>query len=324
MNNLLQGKNTNNTIFRFLVFKESGIFLALLVLSTFLAFSAPMFLTQYNLGIVVRQISYVAIVALGQTIVLISGGIDLSVGAVAGLSGILGAIMMSSTNIDPYICTAVAVMFGLGCGAINGVLVAKVGLNPFIVTLATMEAFSGLILVITRGYTVMGIPPKFQFLGQGLIGPVPVPVIIMVILAAILIYVLQNTTFGRYVYAIGGNLFAARLVGIRVQKIKIWVFALSGMMAALAGMIFVSRMNAGQPTIGQAWLMPSITAAIIGGTSLSGGQGTIYGTILGAVLMGVLANGIVLLNVSSYWERVITGIVVLLAVIIDVLRNRKK
>lgn len=308
----------------FFNFKESGILLALIIMCIALSLATPNFLNQYNLGIVVRQASFVALVALGQTLVLITGGIDLSVGSVAGLSSILGAIIMTSTPINPYLAALIAILLGMIFGIINGVFISKIGLNPFIVTLATGEAFAGIILVITRGYPVLGIPPSFRYLGQGMVGPVPVPVVILILIAIVLAYILKNTPFGRYIYAIGGNEDAAKLVGIRVDKIKISVYALSGMLAALAGIIFVSRANAGQCTIGASWLMPSVTAAIIGGTSLSGGEGTILGTLIGAILMGVLANGIVLLNVSSYWERVIIGVVVLVAVIIDIIRKRNR
>lgn len=305
--------------------KESGICLALIVLSVVLSVARPAtFLTQYNIGIVIRQVSFVAIVALGETLVLLVGGIDLSVGHIAGLCGILGSLLMTSTTIDPYICTVMTLFTGLLLGAISGVFIAKVRLNPFIVTLAMGEVYAGVILVITKGYPVLGLPKKFTVLGQGMIGPVPVPVIIMLIITVILTYVLKNSPFGRNIYAIGGNQFAARLVGIPVEKIKVSVYAISGMLAGLAGMLFASRVNAGQPTIGAGWLMPTITAAIIGGTSLSGGEGTILGTILGAVFMGVLANGIVLLGISAYWERVIIGSVVMVAVVIDILRSRKK
>ena len=156
--------------------------------------------------------------------------------------------------------------FGLFCGLLNGLLIAKIGLNPFIATLGTGEVFYGLILVLTKGYPVLGLPKKFLWLGQGMIGVVPVPVIIMILVAVIVAYVLKNTPFGRYVYAIGGNESAANLVGINVPKIKISVFAISGFLAALSGMLYASRMAGGQPTTGQTWVMPTVTAAIIGGT----------------------------------------------------------
>ncbi|MBA2132166.1 ABC transporter permease [Hydrogenispora sp. UU3] len=311
-------------IWKKLKFRESGIILALLIMCLGLTLATPSFLTAFNLGMVIRQVSFTAILALGQTLVLISGGIDLSVGAIAGLSAIVGTMMMTATGIDPYLCAFLAGLFGLFCGLLNGLLIAKIGLNPFIATLGTGEVYYGLILVLTKGYPVLGLPKKFMWLGQGMVGVVPVPVIIMILVALVVAYVLKNTPFGRYVYAIGGNEAAANLVGIKVPKIKISVYAISGFLAALSGMLYASRMAGGQPTTGQTWVMPSVTAAIIGGTSLSGGEGTILGTMVGAILMGVLTNGIVLLNISSYWERVIIGIVVILAVIIDILRNNKE
>jgi ribose transport system permease protein len=308
---------------RALRFKESGILLALIVVSTALSLATPKFLTSYNIGIVIRQVSFVAIVAMGQTLVLLTGGIDLSVGAVAGLCSIVGALLMANTGINPYVACIMAVALGMVIGLISGFFVARVGMNAFIVTLGMGEVAAGVNLVVTRGYPVTGIPASFNFLGQGMVGPLPIPVIIMLILMLILTYVLSYTPYGRNIYAIGGNELASRLVGIRVVEVKISVYALSGALSAFAGMIFVSRVNAGQPTVGPSWLMPSVTAAIIGGTTLSGGEGTILGTIIGAVFMGILSNGIVLMDISAYWERVIIGAVVIVAVLMDVLRKRR-
>lgn len=303
---------------------ESGILLVLLTMSILLGIVRPQFVSSYNLAMVVRQFSFVTIVALGQTLVLLSGGIDLSVGSVAGLCGILSAWLMVNTGIDPYVTIVVGVFAGSLCGLINGLLITKVKLNPFIVTLATGEIFGGLIMVITKGWAIMSLPEKVFFLGQGMVGPVPVPVIIMALLAVFFTYILRNTPFGRHIYAIGGNEAASRLVGIQVDKVKTLVYVISGTLSAFAGIILVCRLTSGQPTIGQNWVMPSVTAAIIGGTSLSGGEGTVVGTVIGAALMGVLANAIVLLNVSAYWERVITGVVVLLAVALDRLRASRR
>ncbi len=311
-------------ITRFSVFRASGIFVALMVISTLLSIAAPKFLTSYNIGIVIRQISFVAIIAMGQTIVLLTGGIDLAVGSIAGLCGIIGANLMAHAPVDPYIACLIALGLGLAIGAISGFLVAYVEMNAFIVTLGMGEVCAGVNLVITRGYPVLGVPKEFSFLGQGMFGPVPFPVIIMLILMLVFTVVLTSTPYGRNIYAIGDNQTAARLAGIPVARVKMSVYAISGVLAALAGMIFVSRVNAGQPTVGPSWLMPSITAAIIGGTTLSGGVGTIIGSIIGAVFMGVLSNGIVLMDISAYWERVIIGMVVIIAVLIDVLRQRQR
>ncbi len=301
---------------------ESGIFLALLIISVLLTIVNPNFATSYNLGTLVRQFSFTTMIAFGQTLVLISAGIDLSVGAVAGLCGILSAWLMVNTGVDPYLCIIIGVLIGTLCGAMNGFFITKIKLNPFIVTLATGEIFGGLILVITKGWAITNLPKKVTYLGQGMIGFIPIPVIMMLILAVIFIYILRNTPFGRYIYAIGGNESASRLVGVKVNNVKIGVYAISGCMAAFSGIIFVCRLAAGQPSVGQNWVMPSVTAAIIGGTSLSGGEGGILGTVIGAALMGVLSNAIVLLNVSAYWEKVIIGTVVLLAVVLDRVRAK--
>ncbi len=314
----------SNSILKLVKTKEFSIFLGLAFLCLLLGLTTDTFLTRYNMAIVIRQVSFIGLVALGQTLVLLTGGIDLSVGSIAGLSSILGTLLMTSAGINPFVSTFLGIAIGFCFGLINGFFIAKLRLNAFIVTLAFGETFAGLILVITRGYPVLHLPAAFKVLGQGMIGPFPVPVIIMVVIAVIMIILLHNTPFGRNIYAIGGNREAAALVGIKVENTVMIVYALSGMFSALSGLLLTSRMNAGQPTIGSSWVMPSVTAAIIGGTSLSGGEGTIIGTIIGAVFMGVLANGIVLLKISPYWERVIVGTVVILAIVIDLLRHRKR
>lgn len=302
--------------------EASGILVALIVLVALLAMATPNFLTAYNLSVVVRQASFVGLVALGQTLVLLIGGIDLSVGAAAGLGAIIGGLLLTQMGIHPYAVLPLAMIFGLLLGAANGLFVATLKLNPFIVTLAAGEIFAGLTMVITEGYPVRPLGPVFQFFGNGTLFGVPVPVVIFLGAGAILAYVLKFTRFGRDIYAVGGNRDAAELVGIRVKRVEFIVFALAGMLAVLAGLLYASRMDSAQPSVGEGWLMGAITAAIIGGTSLRGGQGTIVGTVLGALLMAVLANGIVLLNVSGFWERVIIGIVVLVAILVDLARRR--
>ncbi|WP_084506796.1 ABC transporter permease [Geminicoccus roseus] len=307
---------------RFRRWEASGILVALIVLVVVLGLTTPSFLSQYNLSVVARQASFVGLVALGQTLVLLMGGIDLSVGAAAGLSAIVGALLMTALGVHPYLALPITLLFGMCLGFINGFFVARLRLNPFIVTLASWEVFAGLTLVITKGAPIRPLDPDFRVFGQGSILGVPVPVVIFLVAGAILTYVLAKTRFGRNIYAVGGNREAATLVGIRVWRVEFLVFGLAGMFAALAGMLYASRMDAGQPSVGEGWLMGAITAAILGGTSLRGGQGSIVGTILGALLMAVLANSIVLLNVSGYWERVIVGLVVLIAILADLLRRR--
>ncbi|MDQ0323737.1 ribose transport system permease protein [Pararhizobium capsulatum DSM 1112] len=318
-----QGRSGNRSaLTRFRKWDASGVLVALLALVIVLTIAAPAFFSQYNLSVVARQASFVGLVALGQTLVLLIGGIDLSVGAAAALSTIVGSLLLTQTGIHPYAVLPLTALFGMCLGCINGFFVAVLRLNPFIVTLASWEVFAGLTLVITKGYPIRPLGETFRVFGQGAVFGVPVPVLIFLGSGAILTFMLARTKFGRNIYAIGGNREAAELVGIRSWRVELLVFGLAGMFAALAGILYASRMDSGQPSVGEGWLMGAITAAIIGGTSLKGGQGTIIGTILGALLMAVLANGIVLMNVSGYWERVIVGVVVLIAILVDLLRRR--
>lgn len=278
------------------------------------------FFSSYNISTLIRTISFTTVVAFGQTLVLLTGGIDLSVAGIAGLSGIVSAWLMVNTGINPFICILLTLAFGFFAGAINGFLVTKVDLVPFIATLATGTVFSGIIYVITKGWPIQDIPEAVFPLGRGMVGPIPVPFIIMIAIAVILIIALRYFPFGRYIYAIGGNESAARISGIKNHQVKLIVYGLSGLLASLGGVLITCRLGAAQPSVGSSWVMPSVTAAVIGGTSLLGGQGGIVGTIVGAALTGVISNAIVLLGVSSYWENVIIGIVVLIAVTIDRVR----
>lgn len=307
---------------RFWAWEASGILVALIVLMVVLSIASPNFLSAYNMSVVARQAAFVGLVALGQTLVLLVGGIDLSVGAAAGLSAIVGALMLTAAGVHPYLVIPLTMLFGMALGVINGLFVAGLRLNPFIVTLATWEIFAGMTLVITKGYPIRPLGDTFAVFGKGDILGVPVPVVIFVVAGLFLIWLLTQTRFGRNIFAVGGNRDAAVLAGIHVKRVELIAFALAGMFAALAGILFASRMDAGQPSVGEGWLMSAITAAILGGTSLRGGQGSIIGTMLGALLLAVLANGTVLLNVSGFWQRVIVGCVVLIAVLVDLFRQR--
>jgi len=306
---------------RLLQMEATGILFALLLLCLALAIARSNFLTAYNLTVVIRQASFIGLVALGQTLVLLLGGIDLSVGTAAGFSAIIGALMLINLGIHPWLVIPCTALFGLMIGLINGFFVARVRLNPFIVTLAAGEVFAGLTLVITRGYPIGPLGQRFTVFGNGSVLGVPVPILFFLGGSAILTWLLGFSRFGRNIYAIGGNREAAKLIGIPVARVEATVYGLAGMFAALAGILYASRMDSAQPAVGAGWLMGAITAAIIGGTSLSGGQGTIVGTVLGTTLMAVLSNGMSLLNVSGYWERVVIGGVVLVAVLVDVLRK---
>lgn len=315
-------RSSSGLLTRFWQWEASGVLVALVVLTAVLALVTDNFLTTYNISVVTRQAAFVGLVALGQTLVLLVGGIDLSVGAAAGLSAIVGSLLLTSLGIHPYAVIPLTMLFGMGLGLLNGFFVAFLRLNPFIVTLATWEIFAGITLVITKGYPIRPLGETFQYFGKGELFSIPIPVIIFIMAGLLLIWMLTQTKFGRNIYAVGGNRDAAILVGIKTRMVEFLVFGMAGMFAALAGILFASRMDAGQPSVGEGWLMGAITAAILGGTSLRGGQGSVVGTVLGALLLTVLANGTVLLNVSGFWQRVIVGGVVLVAIMVDLFRRR--
>lgn len=302
--------------------EAGGIFFALVLLCAAVALVAPNFLNTYNLVVVTREASFVGLIALGETLVLLIGGIDLSVGAAAGLCAILSALTLTHLGVPAIVALLASAVFGFLFGLINGFFVAVMRLNPFIVTLASWQVFAGITLVITHGYPVQPLGPDFHWYGVGALFGVPIPVVIFLVLALGLSWALRFSRFGRNIYAIGGSREAAKLVGIRVARVELLVYGLAGAFAALAGALYASRMDSAQPSVGESWLMGAITAAIIGGTSLQGGQGTILGTVLGTLLMAVLNNGMTMLNVSGYWTKVVIGAVVLIAVLVDLLRRR--
>ena len=242
----------------------------LILLLVVISIIAPRFLDIYNLGVITRQASFVALVALAQMLVLIGGDIDLSVGAVAGLAGILAALLMVNTPLDPYLCLLIGLLLGAFIGLLNGLLVTYLGLNAFIATLSMSFIVSGAVLVITKGWAIPNVPENVHWIGKGSIGPLPVPTLITLIAAAALGFLLKRTYVGRHIYAMGGNKEAATLVGIRVKRLKTLLFIISGTLSALAGIIMLARLASGQPTIGSTWLLPSFTAAILGGTAMSG------------------------------------------------------
>ena len=281
------------------------------------------FYTAYNLSTFSRSASFTIIIGFAQTLVLLLGGIDLSVASVAGLCSMIFAMLTTAGRVNPFLSIAIALMAGVALGAINGIFICSLNLTPFIVTLATSALYKGIIYVATKGIPLTGIPESVTIIGQGtLFGIIPYPAIIMVVLAVILIYMLRYTSFGRHIYAVGGNEHAAKIVGIQINKTKMAVYALTGFISALAGIVMVLRLGSSQVNIGENWAMPSITAGVLGGTSMNGGSGGIGGTIVGGLLMSVISFSISLLGISSYWDQIVTGVVVLIAVAIDAIRRR--
>ncbi|WP_147803705.1 ABC transporter permease subunit [Alkalicoccus halolimnae] len=300
------------------IMRTLGPFIGLFIIMAIITILNPGFLSPANLLNVLRQVSINALIAFGMTFVILTGGIDLSVGSTLALASAVSASLMAS-GLDPILAVMVGLLAGAVLGAFNGVFIAKGKVAPFIATLATMTIYRGLTLVLTDGRPVSGLGESaaFEMLGRGYFLGIPVPAITMMIAFAVLYLILKKTTFGRRVYAVGGNEEAAVLSGIKADRIKIYVYSLTGMLSALAGMILTSRLNSAQPTAGTMYELDAIAAVVLGGTSLTGGRGWIVGTLIGALIIGVLNNGLNLLGVSSFFQQVVKGSVILLAVLLD-------
>jgi ribose transport system permease protein len=300
--------------------RRLGILFGFIVVYGVFALLNHQFMTVANLTAVALQSSINAIIAIGMTLVIISAGIDLSVGSIAGLASVVAATVMATQGLGLGIATGLAV--GLLAGAINGVLIARIGLAPFIVTLGTLALFRGAALVFTNGQPIYGIPEPFRAIFAGTLGPVPTPVIIAIVCAIIIDFVLRRTTFGEHIIAIGGNEEAARLCGVAVGRVKALIYVIAGALSALGGFVLVARIGAAEPIGGTGYELDAIAATVIGGTSLFGGVGTVGGTLIGALILGGLRNGLTLMNVQSFWQQVASGLVIILAVLIDKLIRR--
>ncbi|MCO4328663.1 ABC transporter permease subunit [Staphylococcus hyicus] len=293
-------------------------FLGLILLIIMISILNPAFLDLSNLLNLLRQISINGLIAFGMTFVILTGGIDLSVGSILALSSAFIALLITS-GVDPILAIIIGVVIGFILGVVNGIFVTKGNMAPFIATLATMTIFRGLTLVVTDGnpITNLGDNYLFQLFGKGYFFGIPVPAVTMTLVFIILFVILHKTTFGRHTYAIGGNEIASKISGIKVNRVKIFIYGISGLMAALAGAILTSRLNSAQPTAGTAYELDAIAAVVLGGTSLTGGKGRIVGTLIGVLIIGVLNNGLNLLGVSSFYQQVVKGVVILIAVLID-------
>ncbi|MFJ5761650.1 ribose ABC transporter permease RbsC [Neobacillus sp. NPDC093182] len=298
--------------------QKLGPLLGLIILVVIVSILNPSFLEPLNILNLLRQVAINALIAFGMTFVILTGGIDLSVGAILALSSALTAGMMVS-GIDPILAIIIGCILGGLMGMVNGLFITKGKMAPFIATLATMTIFRGLTLVYTGGNPITGLGDNylFQLFGRGYFLGIPVPAVTMVLTFVVLFIILHKTPFGRKTYAIGGNEKAALISGIKVPKVKIMIYSLSGMLAALAGAILTSRLNSAQPTAGTSYELDAIAAVVLGGTSLSGGKGRIFGTLIGALIIGTLNNGLNLLGVSSFYQMVVKGIVILIAVLLD-------
>ena len=303
--------------------RRFGTLFGLLALCGVLWILTPHFLTVSNLLNIAQQTSINAIVAAGMTFVIISGGIDLSVGSIVAMSGVaLGSLLQADQPAIVAVIGAVAV--GIACGLVNGLLVSFGRLPPFIATLGMMSVARGSALVFTEGRPISGFTESFRWVATGSLGPVPAPVIVTLVVYAAAHIIITRTTFGRYVYAIGGNEEATRLSGVAVRFHKTAIYAVSGLMSAIAAVVLTARLNSAQPIAGMMYELDAIAATVIGGTSLMGGEGSLFGTLVGALIMGVLRNGLNLLGVSSFLQQIVIGAVIVGAVLVDTLLKRQR
>lgn len=299
---------------------DMGIFIILALLIVILSVIKPIFLTPDNIINVIRQVTIVAIIGIGMSFVLISGEIDLSVGSICALSGIIVTICLR----DGF-GMAVSIIMALGaaalCGVVNGTIHVFAKIPSFIVTMGMLNVARGIVLVITNSYSITGLPDSFKVIGRGYVGPIPVPVIIMAVCYVIGFVVLKYTRFGRSAYSIGGNIEAARLSGVPVVKNKILIYIICGLTAGIAGIILSSRMFSGQPSAGSGLELDAIAACVIGGTSTTGGKGRLWGTFLGALIMGIITNGMNLMNISTNWQLIVQGMIIVIAVGLDRIKS---
>lgn len=302
--------------------QNAGILIALSTICVILTFLSPVFLTVNNILNILRQVSTNANIALGMTLVILTGGIDLSVGAVVAISGTMAAGFIALSGLPPLLAVSLGLLIGTLIGFLNGLIITKTGIPQFLVTMATLTMTRGLVYVYTGGLPIRTLDPVFNKVGSGHLGSIPFPVIYTIILYVAVMILLYRTRLGRHIYAVGGNREAAKFSGINITRVELVVYTIIGFLSAVTGIVLCARMYSGQPTIGNGFEFDAIAAVVLGGTSFTGGVGTIGGTIIGVLVIGVLNNGLNILGVSSFWQLIAKGAVILLAVYIDTLKKK--
>ena len=306
------------------ILKKNVPFLILIILVLFFSFIAPNFMTFGNLRTLIRQISFAGISAVGLMFVMISGGIDLSIGSQIVFSNVLLAIMMVDWKLQPAVAIPLILLVGTGLGAINGFLCIKLNIHPLIITLGTSAIFKGMGYIINQSRNIMGFPDSFRWFGQGYLWGIPVPVIVMIIVALIGAFILTKTYFGRQIFALGGNEEAARLAGVNIRKMKVVLFMICGFVSSITTVLLLSRVFAGQTITGQGLEFDCLTAALLGGVSFKGGEGSVFGLIVGMLIIGVLNNAMQLATFPDFSQTVVKGTVLLIAVAFDVYQKNRK
>lgn len=306
-------------------YKKYGIYILLVITVAFFSVFAPNFLSVKNLISILRQVAVLGTIVTGLSMVMISGGMDLSVGAQCAMNGVLTAMLLTKTGIPTFLVVLISLAIGLFFGFLNGIISLKLNIMPMIATLGMMLALQGLAQVVSRGYAIYGFPDSFLVLGQGyLFGIIPVPVIIFLVVACLAEFVLSKTYFGRRIYAMGGNREAARLAGVNVDKMHVVVFMLSSLITSIGSIILMARVGSGQPNAGSSYAFDCMSGAVLGGISVAGGEGRIIGAVIGTIIIGVLDNGMLLMGVNPNWQDFVKGVVLVIAVGIDGLNMKKR
>ena len=307
----------------FFIFREWGIFFALLLICGLLSLLSPYFLTSNNLFNVLLQAASISIIAAGFTVVLIAGEIDLSIGSAIGLVACVAAVLMIEVGVSPLLGITLSILIGILLGLFNGLSTVIFRIPSFVVTLATLGIAHGTGLLLTAGRPVFGFKESYSFIGQGKIGPIPTPVILACVVYAIIHFLLKKTSFGIQLYAVGGNREASELSGVRVKRIIVLAFVISGVCGALSGIILSSRLDAGHGDFGASNLLDAVAAVVVGGTSLMGGAGSVIGTLGGVLIIATIRNGLILINVQAFWQEIVVGLIILIAVIVNQLSKNE-
>ena len=290
--------------------------------------ASPYFLDIYNIQSLLRDLAFVGMIGVAQSLLLLVGELDLSVGKIASLCGILTGMLMVNQGINPWLSLVMGLVLGLVFGFINGLIITRLRLNSMVATIGMQGVYGGINLVLTKGKAITGIPEDIYFLGKGNLGPVPIPFVISIIVLMIILFMVKKTKTGRYIYAIGNSREVAKILGIKVDKIRIMIYSIVGLISSLAGILYVARLGSSHTAVGENWPMNSIAASVIGGVSLNGGIGNPAGALIGAAVISIIQNMIVLFGVNVYWQSAVSGIVTVIAIsfssISEIMRERKQ
>ena len=320
-------KNKNSILNIFKRSNMTAIGMVLIIMFVIACIGSPYFLDVYNIQSLLRDLAIIGMIGIAQSLLLLVGELDLSVGKIATLCGILSGMLMIYAKINPWLALVCGLIFGIIFGLLNGLIITKLRLNSMVATIGMQGVYGGINLVLTKGKAITGIPEQIQFLGKGSLGIVPMPFIFCIIVLVLVLFLVKKTKTGRYIYAIGNSREAATILGIKVDRIRVFIYVVVGLISSLAGLLYVCRLGSAQSTLGESWPMNSIAASVIGGVSLNGGIGNPAGALIGAAIISIISNMIVLFGVNAYWQQAVSGIVVVLAIsfssIMEIIRERR-